>query len=619
MTEENFAAFIRRLEPLAQQQPRWYRLKVVLLAMLGNAYMVLVILATLLFLGAALATLSISTLFGLVALGLCGNFLYRLLKALYVRPPPPQGIPLATQDHPKLFALIHQLQQQLASPAFHQILLTPAMNAAVVQHPRLCGLAGYRNYLLIGMPLLQTLDKDAFKAVLAHEFGHLSRGDGRISNWIYRQRKRWTQLSEMLRKNDRGNWLLQPFLDRYAPYLLAYSFPLSRQDEYLADAVAARLSSPQAMARALCSTDLATHWLDSTYWPAIHQHASTQATPDFYPFRDLPAALLARDGTDDAAIRQQLMAVETGLDDTHPSLADRLAALDQSADFRFPGPHEAAAMLLEPRLDSLLQQLDRQWQQDVAPAWQDQHEHIHRRQQRLAWLRQADSEGRELESEQLQEWAELCEQLEQDAASALIIWRRLQRDFPQQQQWQYHLALRLLHDESQAAEGISLLQALQTHGHGWQAICSEALRDYYWHQGREDEADNWHGQFVYWQGVLDKARAEREHFIFGDPIHIPTVEAPLLASLRQQLRDYPDLAEAWLVAKTVEHLPEQPCYVLCLRHKPRLFYFNEKSQALADSIRQSLQIGHETFVLGLHGPYAALRKRLQALPAIRVI
>ena len=42
----------------------------------------------------------------------------------------------------------------------------------------------YRNYLLIGLPLAKALTVEQFKAVLAHEFGHLAKGHGAMSNWI---------------------------------------------------------------------------------------------------------------------------------------------------------------------------------------------------------------------------------------------------------------------------------------------------------------------------------------------------------------------------------------------------------------------------------------------------
>ena len=47
-----------------------------------------------------------------------------------------------------------------------------------LQLPRLGIFGWYRNYLIIGMPLMKSLTCEQFKAVLAHEFGHLAKVTG---------------------------------------------------------------------------------------------------------------------------------------------------------------------------------------------------------------------------------------------------------------------------------------------------------------------------------------------------------------------------------------------------------------------------------------------------------
>ena len=79
-------------------------------------------------------------------------------------------------------------------PKVHEVLLTHDFNAAIAQVPRL-GLFGFhKNYLILGLPLMMALSLDQFRAVLAHEFGHLSGAHGRFGSWIYRIRRSWYQL-----------------------------------------------------------------------------------------------------------------------------------------------------------------------------------------------------------------------------------------------------------------------------------------------------------------------------------------------------------------------------------------------------------------------------------------
>lgn len=42
-----------------------------------------------------------------------------------------------------------------------------------------------KNYLIIGLPLMQSLSTEQLTSVLAHEFGHLSKNHARAANWIY--------------------------------------------------------------------------------------------------------------------------------------------------------------------------------------------------------------------------------------------------------------------------------------------------------------------------------------------------------------------------------------------------------------------------------------------------
>jgi hypothetical protein len=76
-------------------------------------------------------------------------------------------------DAPALFALLETLRSRLKTPRVHHVLLVGAHNAAVVQLPRLGVFGWQRNYLLIGLPLMQSVSPKEFDAVLApyHDVG----------------------------------------------------------------------------------------------------------------------------------------------------------------------------------------------------------------------------------------------------------------------------------------------------------------------------------------------------------------------------------------------------------------------------------------------------------------
>ena len=184
MTEQEFEALVARLDQEARRHPAKYRLKVILLAYAGYAYVALVLLvAAGLFFATIPAAVYLKALVIKLAL-IFGGFFWVVAGAMWVRLEVPKGRPIANSEAPELFALIDKLRRSLGAPRFHHVLITDDFNAAVVQIPRLGLLGWYRNTLLIGLPLMKALNRQQLAAVLAHEFGHLAGGHGRLGNWI---------------------------------------------------------------------------------------------------------------------------------------------------------------------------------------------------------------------------------------------------------------------------------------------------------------------------------------------------------------------------------------------------------------------------------------------------
>lgn len=171
------------------------------------------------------------------------------------------------------------------------------------QVPRL-GIFGWQqNYLIIGLPLMRSLTTEQFRAVLAHEFGHLSGNHGRFAGWIYRLRQTWVQLLVSLaHSGHRGVYVFLWFFQWYAPYFAAYSFALARLDEYQADKASADVVGRKVAAEALLST------------------FATAALPANSSLQSLPPEQTK-------TFLQWALSRESRYDDTHPSLAERLAAL----------------------------------------------------------------------------------------------------------------------------------------------------------------------------------------------------------------------------------------------------------------------------------------------------
>jgi Zn-dependent protease with chaperone function len=189
MTEDDFIQLVHKAEQDAEQNIKSYRNKLLLFASLGYAVIFLILFSLVLLIGGTFGTAFVSSTLFLLLLKkkliiVLAIVVWILLKAIWVRFEEPTGYVLEKKRFPKLFAAIDELRQQLDSQPIHQVILTPELNAAVVQTPRL-GIFGWqKNTLIIGLELLLILSAEEMRAVLAHELGHLSGNHSRVKAWL---------------------------------------------------------------------------------------------------------------------------------------------------------------------------------------------------------------------------------------------------------------------------------------------------------------------------------------------------------------------------------------------------------------------------------------------------
>jgi Zn-dependent protease with chaperone function len=432
MTSEQFQALVDRLEHQALSDPNGYTSKVLLLAVLGNAYVVAMLLLIVALLVALVASVLVLKALAIKLILVVGFFLWMLLTALWVKIDPPGGTEIEARQAPELFTTVDGLRRRLSAPRFHHTLITDDFNAGVVQSPRL-GIFGWtRNYLLIGLPLLKALTAEQFKAVLAHEFGHLAKGHGKVSTWMYRQRLRWSRLLAVLDTTEsRGSFLFKPFLSWFAPYFNAYSFPMGRANEYQADATSARLTSPQAVAQALTGVSVVGCYLAERYWEQIHQQADQQPQPNFAPYFAMGQGVAAEI---DASLAQvwldQAMAEQTSSADTHPALNDRLKAIGQPPRLALPTVGQAADRLLGGALQAITESFDRRWRDSISCSWAERYQEVQESRRQLAELNARFESRPELTVQEEFDRARLTDTIGDNHDDALVQFRALHERAP---------------------------------------------------------------------------------------------------------------------------------------------------------------------------------------------
>lgn len=620
MTNEEFEGLVSGLEAQAKRDPAGYRTRVVLMALLGNAYLGVMLLLLAALLGAAIISVLWLKAAGVKIAAVVGVFLWLVVKALWIKLSPPEGTEITAQDAPQLFAMIEELRRALGSPRFHHVLVTDEFNAGVVQAPRL-GLFGWcRNYLLIGLPLVKSLTVDQFKAVLAHEFGHLARGHGRMTNWIYAQRLRWSRLMAALEQAESaGLFLFRPFLRWYTPYFNAYSYPLARANEFEADATSARLASKRAAAEALTAVNVVSSYLDERYWPQIHRRADDLPQPAFAPFSGMGRGVASE--IDERSMRdwlQQALAQKTSLDDTHPSLAERLGALDEKPSLALPAAGAAADRLLGAALERITQEFDRRWQQGVTASWEERHREVQEGRQRLAELDAKQATGAELTLQEAYDRALLNESCAKDPDACIEQLRALHARAPDEPVLLYSLGVRLLARDDTAGE--ALLQRAMERGPKEIVRCCEALRNYCWRNGRKDEAGGWHQRMEERAALEQGAAKERDEVRLSDKFDRHGLDADVLASMQAQLRAIAGLRKAFLVRKRVKHMPERACYVLGYVVRGFLPWGRkERVQQVLARIQESVSCPGETLIINVQGENYRFGRKLRWMRGSRIV
>lgn len=576
VNRDAFDALVKRLERVSRQSPQLYVARIVGLVGLAYGYLLLVLAGALAVTAALVAlviaapnaaTIKIAILLGIVALGL----FWAILRGLWVRLEPPQGLRLDRDRAPALFALLDDLQHSLDCPPFHEVLIVSSYNAAVVQIPRLGILGWHKNYLLVGLPLLFSLGPEEFKAVLAHEFAHSSRGYGRLGNWLYRVRRSWERVFEqMARQPSRAAVLLTGFIKWFWPVFNAHAFVLARANEYEADACSARLAGADAAARALTRLPVHGPLLEEQFWNALQTRANHEPEPPANAFAGL--APLLRDGATPEATQRRLrhaFLAETDNQDTHPSLKDRLRALGrlpagveqgQFPETLPPTPMTSAAEeLLGDALPGVVAKLSADWRAGILPVWRQRHEEARKLAADLAELEQPAEAPPSVEDL----WRKAAKLIQlHDDATAVPVLQQILTLAPAHAPANFIQGRHLLaQDDPRGVELVELALAVDAN------LTNDGLGLLYGHYtrtGQRERLRELQDRAEQFQETLRLAEAERAQLSAQDTFLPPELDADTLAELHGIFAAEPDLAAAAVARRAVKHLPESLSFAVCL-------------------------------------------------------
>jgi Zn-dependent protease with chaperone function len=561
--QAKFDLLVRQLErSVRQQTPSNYQLRVAAIAAIGYGYLWLICLALFSSLWLVRWLMEISQhrpisiepnllwmLFGLVATAIFWVEHQPISKDLEIK----------RTEFPELFASIDELRDRLNAPKIHHVIITYDHNAAVYQTPRLGWLGWYRNYLLLGLPLMQSLSPEQFKATLAHELGHLAGNDNLFVGWILRVRQMWERLTF-----DNNFFIFQWFFRWYEPLIKAHSFVLVRDREYAADALAKRISGREIAASDLIQTYIYQHYLQESFGRQLDRQAQATDTPPGDAVTQMLAALRQPLDPQTAQIWLGLILGEaTDTDDTHPCLSDRLSAVGYSGPISWtPQPTlvTAAEHFFGDRLADLAISLDVQWQEQRQAAWLHQYQQAQYQREYLATLdRQAATTALTLSEATSQ--AELTAELA-DPLLALPLWQEILAQHPNHPHANYQVGTTLVTGGHWS--GCAYLErAIELDPDLVIPSCEELYR-FYTLQGEITAAQmylDWRQQHLpkQWRSKLERKIKDTDRFMAHD------LELDVVTEIQNKLVNYPLVERAYLVCKPMRIFTDRPLYVLGIK------------------------------------------------------
>lgn len=245
-------------------------------------------------------------------------------------------------DESRLRALVADVARRMGADPPDRIRLALEANAFVYARSRLLGLLPGPTTLVIGLPMLAAISVDELRALVAHELGHLHRGDTRLGGVVYRARMSIGRAAETLVGP------LGAVFKAFERAFLRSTTPIARAQEAAADQEAIRVAGPVAVAEVLLRSEtvsLAYDWYVGRYVTMVWR-AGRWPLDVFQGFVRMLA--LPERAEELADLQRRLGTQPVTPWDSHPPLTERVAcALALSIGEPEPPVREPALSLLE--------------------------------------------------------------------------------------------------------------------------------------------------------------------------------------------------------------------------------------------------------------------------------
>ena len=561
-----------------------YRIKVMGMLMLGYGYLLAVMLSIVALFGGLIWLVSSGGPAVVLAVKVLKFtwplllFIPFLVKALFVRIPKPEGHYLVGEQKQVALDFIAPICRAASGPKIHHIVVTDELNAAVQQIPKFGFFGPNTNYLILGVSLLSLMSKREVEAVVAHEFGHLSKTHGRLGAWTYRLRETLSRAVVAAQEKagaKANNWGFKFFYWFY-PKFDELTFALRRAQEYEADRLATAVAGTQAMGDALRRLSFAQPQYDA-YWDAVWERAAeTGSNGEQSPWQNFLVGVEKFVNKEASTLElEQELKRQADFTDTHPSLADRLLALGEEQTANMDEVHDPALQkIFGTHTKILLSDMDEQWRESNRTNWEHIHEHW---QAKLARHSQLQSRDGQLDENEWSEYLQLTESIDGQGA-ARPLHDRFCSIYPEDAAAQFHRG-RVYFEHDYAVAEESFLKSVQLDIEWFRDAQTWISHHYGSRQDQGSVGEILAEYQVRWQAVVEAAEKEREKLEPSDSFQQSRLDDQDNRALMDYLSSKPELQTVWILDKQVDHFSDAPPRLILLE----VDYFHSKLDAQVES------------------------------------
>lgn len=251
---------------------------------------------------------------------------YQMVRSLFVkREEEDPGRPLREEEAPGLWALAREVAGAVGTRPVDEIRVTPGTDLAVYER----GSSGDKRQdkatriLILGVGVINGFSRNAFRAVLAHEYGHFSHRDTAGGEVALRVTKDMVTFAYAMAEAGQAVWynLAFQFLRAYHFIFRRISHGATRLQEILADRVAVYNYGARAFEEGL--THVIYRDVEFNHLAAREINAATDARRALQNIYELPEAKGGEAERDVETAFRESLERKTSEDDTHPAPSER--------------------------------------------------------------------------------------------------------------------------------------------------------------------------------------------------------------------------------------------------------------------------------------------------------